>query len=143
MPQHQHVAVVWGIGTSDIAVAAGKLLRINGQTYTPDSEMMEHRSRSGEVIGRSRWNFTKSLELEVYPASSTIAYAVDALIGTPAIGTAVTLTELLEDGATDSGIAGTYEVMAAVRNASPTDRVSIRLTLLQNAGFTAASPITS
>ena len=138
MPQHQGIAVVWGIGTTDITVAAGKILRINNQTYTPDSEMMEHRSTSGEVIGRSRWNFTKTVEVEVYPSGTTIANAVDAMIGTPAIGAAVVLAE-----ATNTGIVGTYEVMAAVRSTEPTNRASVRLTLLQNAGFTAASPITS
>lgn len=138
MPQHQGIAVVWGIGTTDLTVAAGKVLRINNQTYTPDSEMMEHRNTSGEVIGRSRWNFTKTVEIEVYPSGTSIANALDAMIGTPAIGTAVTLAE-----ATNTGISGVYEVMAAVRSTEPTTRASIRMTLLQNAGFTPGSVITS
>lgn len=142
MPQHQGVAVVWGIGTTDITVATGKILRINGQTYTRESEMTEHRSTSGEVIGRSRWNFTKSVELEVYPSGTTIANAVDAMIGVPAVGTAVTIAETF-GAVTDTGIAGTYELMSAVRSTSPTDKASIRMTLLQNAGFTAGSVITS
>lgn len=142
MPQHQGVAVVWGIGTTDITVATGKILRINGQTYTRESEMTEHRSTSGEVIGRSRWNFTKSLELEVYPSGTTIANAVDAMIGVPAVGSSVTITEVF-GAVTDTGIADTYECMSAVRSTVPTEKASIRMTLLKNAGFTAGSVITA
>lgn len=140
MPQHQGVAVVWGIGTNDISVGTGKILRINGQTYTRESEMTEHRSTSGEVIGRSRWNFTKSVELEVYPSGTTIVNAVDAMIGVPAVGSAVAITETF-GAVTDTGIADTYECMSAVRSTVPTEKASIRMTLLKNAGFTPGAVI--
>ena len=137
MAQHQNVAVVWGIGTTDITVGTGQILRINGQTYSRESEMVEHRSTSGEVVGRTRFNFTKRVELEVYPAASTVANAVGAMLAAPEVGEAVTLTDSV-----DTDISGAYEVMEASRPKSPTDKVMIRLVLLRNEGFTPGTPIT-
>lgn len=136
MAQHQHVSVVWGIGTTDITVGSGQILRINGQTYSRESESTEHRSTSGEVIGRTRWNFTKRVELEVYPSATTVANANAAMLAAPEVGDAVTLTDSV-----DTDINGTYECMEASRPKSPTEKVMIRLVLLQNEGFTAGTPI--
>jgi hypothetical protein len=138
MAQHQNVAVVWGIGTTDITVGTGLILRINGQTYSRESEMVEHRSTSGEVIGRTRFNFTKRVELEVYPTASTVANANAAMLAAPEVGEAVTLTDSV-----DTDISGVYEVMEASRPKSPTEKVMIRLVLLRNEGFTPGAPITS
>jgi hypothetical protein len=138
MAQHQQVAVVWGIGTTDITVGTGQILRINGQTYSRESEMVEHRSTSGEVVGRTRFNFTKRLELEVYPSGTTVANALTAMLGAPEVGDAVAITDSV-----DTDINGTYECMEASRPKSPTEKVMIRLVLLKNDGFTAGTPITS
>jgi hypothetical protein len=137
MAQHQQVAVVWGIGTTDITVGTGQILRINSQTYSRESEMVEHRSTSGEVVGRTRFNFTKRVELEVYPSASTVANANAAMLAAPEVGDAVTLTDSV-----DTDISGAYEVMEASRPKSPTEKVMIRLVLLKNEGFTPGTPIT-
>lgn len=140
MPTYQGIGVVWGISTGDVTAGSG-VLRQTGQTYTEDAEMIEHRSTSGEVIGLSHFNQTKTVELDVYPASpisGTLANANSALVNMPAIGQTVTLTD-----ATDTNVAGAYTCMAASKTKSTTDKVSFRLTLKKYAGFTPSAAITS
>lgn len=141
MPTYQGIGVVWGISTGNITAGSG-VLRPTSQTYTEDAEMIEHRNTAGEVIGLTFFNQTQTVELDVYPASSTLANANSALVNMPSPGDTVTLTD-----ATDTDVAGVYTVMSASKNKSTSDKVSFRLTLKmydQNNTFTpSSSPITS
>jgi hypothetical protein len=140
MPTYQGIGVVWGISTGNITAGSG-VLRQTGQTYTEEAEMIEHRNTAGEVIGLTHFNQTKTIELDVYPASpdsGTLANANSALVNMPAIGETVTLTD-----ATDTDVAGAYTCTAASKTKSVTDKVAFRLTLKKYAGFTPGAPITS
>lgn len=137
MPTYQGIGVVWGISTGNITAGSG-VLRPTSQTYTENAEMIEHRDTTGEVIGHTFFNQTKEIELDVYPASSTLANAVSALVAMPSPGDTVTLTDT-----TDTDVAGAYTVISAAKNKSVTDKASFRLSLKKYAGFTPGSPITS
>ena len=140
MPTYQGIGVVWGISTGNITAGSG-VLRQTGQTYTEEAEMIEHRNTAGEVVGLTHFNQTKTIELDVYPASpdsGTLANANTALVNMPNIGQTVTLVD-----ATDTDVAGAYTCMAASKNKTVTDKVSFRLTLKKYAGFTPGSAIES
>lgn len=137
MPTYQGIGVVWGISTTNPSAGAG-VLRQTSQTYTEDAEMIEHRDTSGEVVGLTHFNQTKTVELDVYPAAATLANANAALVNMPSPGDTVTLTD-----STDTDVAGAYTVMSAAKNKSTSDKVSFRLSLKRYAGFTASTPITS
>lgn len=140
MPAYQGIGVVWGISTSNITAGSG-VLRQTSQAYTEDAEVIEHRSTSGEVIGLTHFNQTKTVELDVYPASpdsGTLANANSALVNMPSPGDTVTLTDT-----TDTDVAGAYTVMSAAKNKSTSDKVSFRLSLKRYAGFTPGTAITS
>ena len=137
MPTYQGIGVVWGISTTNPSAGAG-VLRQTSQTYTEDAEMIEHRDTSGEVVGLTHFNQTKTVELDVYPAGASIADAVAALRTMPNVGETVTLTD-----STDTDVAGAYTVMSAAKNKSTSDKVSFRLSLKKYAGFTPGTAITS
>ncbi len=137
MPTYQGIGVVWGISTTNPSAGAG-VLRQTSQTYTEDAEMIEHRDTSGEVVGVSHFNQTKTVELDVYPAAATLANANAALVNMPSPGDTVTLTDT-----TDTDVAGAYTVMSAAKNKSTSDKVSFRLSLKKYAGFTPGTAITS
>jgi hypothetical protein len=137
MPTYQGIGVVWGISTTNPSAGAG-VLRQTSQTYTEDAEVIEHRDTSGEVVGLTHFNQTKTVELDVYPAGASIADAVAALRTMPNVGETVTLTDT-----TDTDVAGAYTVMSAAKNKSTSDKVSFRLSLKKYAGFTPGTAITS
>lgn len=136
-PTYQNIGVVWGISTTNPTAGLG-VLRQTSQTYTEDAEMVEHRDTNGDVVGLTHFNQTKTVELDVYPAGSTLANAVDALKTMPAIGETVTLTD-----STDTDVAGAYTCIAASKSKVTTDKVSFRLTLKKYAGFTPGAAIAS
>lgn len=139
-PTYQKIGVVWGISTTNPTVGGSGvgILRQTSQTYTEDAEMVEHRDTNGDVIGLTHFNQTQSIELDVYPAGTTLANANTALVNMPSPGEIVTLVD-----STDTDIAGVYVVMSAAKNKSTSDKVNFRLSLKKYSGFTAASPITS
>lgn len=139
-PTYQQIGVVWGISTTNPTVGGGGvgILRQTGQSYTEDAEMVEHRDTDGDVIGLTHFNQTQTLELDVYPAGTTLANARTALVNMPSPGDLVTLVD-----STDTDIAGAYIVMSAAKNKSSTDKVSFRLSLKRYSAFTASAPITS
>jgi len=137
MPTHQNIGVVWGITTTNPSAGAG-VLRQTSQTYTEDAEVIEHRDTNGEVVGLTHFNQTKTLELDVYPAGTTLANAKEACEAMPNVGATVTLTD-----SGDTDIAGAYTVMSAAKNKSTSDKVSFRLSLKKYAGFTPGTAITS
>ena len=140
MPTYQGIGVVWGISSGNITAGSG-VLRQTSQTYTEDAEMIEHRNISGEVIGLTHFNQTKTVELDVYPASpdaGTLANANSALVNMPAIGETVTLVD-----STDTDVAFAYTVTAASKNKVTTDKVSFRLTLKKYAGFIPGTAISA
>ena len=137
MQTYQGIGVVWGISTTNPSAGAG-VLRQTSQTYTEDAEVIEHRDTTGEVVGLTHFNQTKTVELDVYPAAATLANANAALVNMPSPGDTVTLTD-----STDTDVAGAYTVMSAAKNKSTSDKVSFRLSLKRYAGFTASTPITS
>lgn len=137
MPTYQGIGVIWGISTTNPSAGAG-VLRQTSQTYTEDAEVIEHRNTSGEVIGLTHFNQTKTIELDVYPSGATLAHAKEALEAMPNVGETVTLTDTGDDD-----VAGAYTVMSAAKNKSTSDKVSFRLSLKQYAGFTPSTPITS
>lgn len=119
--------MVWGVSTGAITAGTGRLLH-TGQSLSKDIEISEHRDGSGEFIGVTTFAGTKTLELEVYPASAasspTVAQAASAMVSCPEPGEKVTLVD-----ATNTDIDGDWLVIAATNRESNTDKVTITMSL--------------
>jgi hypothetical protein len=141
MPTQKGIGVVWGVSTGAITAGTGRLLH-TGQSLSEDIEISEHRDNSGEFIGVSTFAGTKTLELEVYPASAvsspTVAQSANAMISCPVPGDKVTLTD-----STDGDVAGDWMVISASRRKSNTDKVTITMSLKRWNGLTSYDTVTA
>lgn len=135
MATQKGIGVSWGIGTTSVTAGTG-VLRHTGQSLTKDIELVEHRDTSGEVVGTTTFNATQSLELDVYPAGTTLATAADALVNFPAPGSTVTLTD-----SGDAEIDGVWLVTASSKRKTNTDKVIGTLSLKNWAGISSYTTI--
>ena len=135
MATQKGIGVSWGIGTTNITAGAG-VLRNTGQSLSKEVELIEHRDTSGEVKGVTTFNATQGLELDVYPAGTTLATAAEALVSFPAPGSAVTLTD-----SGDSEIAGEWMVVSSSKRKTNTDKVIGTLSLKKWAGISSYTTI--
>lgn len=116
MATQKGIGVVWGIGTTNVTAGTG-VLRQTQQALSKDIELIEHRDTTGEVVGTTTFNATQTLELDVYPAGTTLAGAADAAVNFPVPGTTVALTD-----SGDSEINGTWLVTASSKRKTNTDK---------------------
>lgn len=127
MPTQKGIGVVWGVSTGALTAGTGRLIH-TGQSLSEDIEIAEHRDSTGEFIGVSTFAGTKTVELEVYPASNasspTVAQSANAMISCPVPGDAVTLTD-----STDTDINGEWLCVSATRRKTNTDKVAITMSL--------------
>lgn len=123
MATQNGIGVSWGIGTTNITAGYG-VLRNTGQSLSKDIELIEHRDTSGEVVGTTTFNATQALELDVYPAGTTLATAADALVNFPTPGSTVALTD-----SGDAEINGTWLVVSSSKRKTNTDKVIGTLSL--------------
>jgi hypothetical protein len=141
MPTQKGIGVVWGVSTGAIVVGGGRLIH-SGQSLSEDIEISEHRDNSGEFIGVSTFAGTKTLELEVYPASAvsspTVAQSAAAMVACPVPGEKVTLTD-----STDGDVNGDWMVISASRRKSNTDKVTITMSLKRWNGLTSYDTVTA
>lgn len=123
MATQRGIGVVWGIGTTDVTAGSG-VLRNTGQSLSKDVELVEHRDTNGDFIGATSFAGTSTLELDVYPAGTTLAQATNAAVNIPAPGSTVTLSD-----SGDSEINGTWLVTASGKRKSNTDKTVVTLSL--------------
>ena len=135
MATQNGIGVSWGIGTTNITAGTG-VLRNTGQSLSKDIELIEHRDTSGEVAGTSTFNATQALELDVYPAGTTLATAADALVNFPTPGSTVTLTD-----SGDAEIDGVWLVTASSKRKTNTDKVIGTLSLKNWSGISSYTTI--
>lgn len=133
--------MVWGVSTGAIVAGGGRLLH-TGQSLSEDIEVSEHRNESGEFIGVTTFAGTKTLELEVYPASAvsspTVAQSAAAMVACPVPGEKVTLSD-----STDGDVNGDWMVISASRRKSNTDKVTITMSLKRWNGLTSYDTVTA
>ena len=133
--------MVWGVSTGAIVAGGGRLLH-TGQSLSEDIEISEHRNESGEFIGVTTFAGTKTLELEVYPASAvsspTVAQSAEAMVACPVPGEKVTLSD-----STDTDVNGDWMAISASRRKSNTDKVTITMSLKRWNGLTSYDTVTA
>jgi len=137
MATQKGIGVVWGIGTNNVTAGTG-VLRPTQQALAKDIEMIEHRDTTGEVVGTTTFNGTRTLELDVYPAGTTLANATDAAINIPAPGSTVALTD-----ANDTEIGTTWLVTASSKRKTNTDKTVVTLSLKRWDGISTYTTISS
>lgn len=135
MATQKGIGVVWGIGTSNITAGTG-VLRPTQQALAKDIEIVEHRDTSGEVIGTTTFNGTRTLELDVYPAGSSLANAADAAVNVPAPGSTVALTD-----SGDSEINATWMVLSASKRKTNNDKTVVTMSLKRWDGISSYTTI--
>jgi hypothetical protein len=137
MATQKGIGVVWGIGTNNVTAGTG-VLRPTQQALAKDIEMIEHRDTTGEVVGTTTFNGTRTLELDVYPAGTTLANATDAAINIPAPGSTVALTDT-----NDTEIGTTWLVTASSKRKTNTDKTVVTLSLKRWDGISTYTTISS
>lgn len=123
MATQKGIGVVWGIGTTELSAGTGKLKPVS-ESYGADKEFIEHRDTEGEYLGCTSFAGTKTLELEFYPAGSTLAFATNAAINVPLPGVVVSLTD-----SADSDINGDWICVSFTKRKTNTDKLVGTLSL--------------
>lgn len=137
MATQKGIGVVWGIGTTNVTAGTG-VLRPTQQALGKDIELIEHRDTTGEVVGTTTFNATQTLEIDIYPAGSTLAAAADAAVNFPAPGATVALTD-----SGDSEINGTWLVTASSKRKTNTDKTIGTISCKKWAGVSSYNTISS
>lgn len=137
MATQKGIGVVWGIGTSNVTAGTG-VLRPTQQALAKDIEIIEHRDNTGEVKGVTTFNGTRTLEIDLYPAGTTLAGATDAAINIPEPGSTVALTD-----SADTDIGTTWFVTASSKRKTNTDKTVATLSLKRWDGISTYTTISS
>lgn len=129
-PVQKGLAVAWGISSTGYTyTGAATVLAVHAteQSTTKDAKMTESADPvTGATLGIVFYDFTKEIQLRVYPKGSSLANAVTAAAAVPDVGDKFAITD-----ANDAVAAGNYVVMKAGRTRKVGDKVEFDLTIKQ------------
>lgn len=129
-PVQKGLAVAWGISTTGYTYtgsATALSVHATEQSLTKDAKMTESADPvTGATVGLVFFDFTKEIQLRVYPKGSSLANAVAAAIALPEVADKFVIVD-----STDTVAAGNYVVTKVGRARKVGDKVEFDITLKQ------------
>jgi hypothetical protein len=133
------VGVVWALSTGDRAVGTG-IQKNTGQTVGRESDSVEHRGTSGDVVGKTYFNQREPLELTVYPSGATIAAAESANI-LPTPGTVVAIIDTIDTDVGSSSPGRNYVVESSSKVKGLEDKCVMTISLVRYKSGPSNAPV--
>ena len=126
------LAVAWGITSTVYAnwstgSAVALSVHATEQSTTKDAKMSESADPlTGATLGIVFYDFTKEIQLRVYPKSTNLAGGLTAAATLPALGDKFVITD-----DNDAAAAGNYVVIKVGRTRKVSDKVEFDITIKQ------------